>query len=343
MLAILALCAGAAVLPFVRPPRINTSLASLTVQNQPINAAVTSSALITTGASEFWALGGASAPPPPRAEDSAVSPVTLAPADVVAEAPVAWAPEEVQPAASDALEDGSLAADVPEVGLLAADAPAPLQTRAAAPAPAVAPAATPKAAPAPAPAAPAPAQPTLPEVRPPAAAIPPARAPAAAAPGPATLASLAVPAIPSVPVPAASSPPGGITLVSRRLQQAGGAEEPLRRHVQHTLHAVFHHADKSTMLTPVAIARIKAIEDEVFRLPGYQRLCLHVSAEGPRKCRRPVSATNFMYGTVTPSGGYVPDGNSDVQQDPVKAAQVRLFCTCRHAFIVSATLYSART
>lgn len=113
----------------------------------------------------------------------------------------------------------------------------------------------------------------------------------------------------------------------RRLAQAEArpADEPLRDFVRYTLHVVFHNNDLTTMLTRGTVARIKEVEDRVYELPEYTRLCLHRSVTGTvRECRRPVSVTNFVYGTTEADGSFTPDGNSDVQQDPVKTAQVRV-------------------
>jgi hypothetical protein len=191
MAVILFICAGACVVPFLRPPSIDTSFDSFTIQNQPIHNAMTSSGLIASGSSTFWSK------PPNNYSISSTAP-------------------------------------------LSADA----------------------------------------------------------------LALNSVPAL-------------------RRL--AANPNELIRASIGRTIHVVFHLTNKTTLLTPAAIQRVKSVEDKVFALPAYQTFCLHAlapKAPGVRVCRRPVSVTNFVYASVTADGWYVPDGKSDVQQDPVKAAQV---------------------
>jgi hypothetical protein len=109
----------------------------------------------------------------------------------------------------------------------------------------------------------------------------------------------------------------------RRL--ASNPDAPFRTSIARAIHVMFHLTNKTTMLTPAAIRRVKSVEDKVFALPVYEDFCLHVispKAQGERECRRPVSITNFIYGSVTADGRYLPDGKSDEQQDPVKVAQV---------------------
>jgi hypothetical protein len=189
MLAIVCLCAGGCVVPFLKPPSINTSFNTLTVQDKPINYAVEASSYLTTGSSKFWGLSTDSPPP-------------------------------------------------------------------------------------------------------------------AAASG-------------------APSPP------ARRLLKDDGGKAPYRDHVEHSLHVIFHRADKTTMLTRPMITKVKAVEDALFDLPDYQRICLQKTNPdtGAHECRRPVSVTNFIYGSVTTSG-FIPDGNSNRQLDPVNSAQVRSYSKC---------------
>ena len=110
---------------------------------------------------------------------------------------------------------------------------------------------------------------------------------------------------------------------ARRLLAAD--QQHMRTHVGHSVHVIFHRADRGTMLTRPIISKVKAVEDEVYALPDFARLCLQSTnpETGDVQCRRPVSVTNFIYGSMTKSG-FVPDGNSQRQLNPVRAAQVRI-------------------
>jgi hypothetical protein len=222
MAAILLLCAGACVIPFIHPPSINTSFDSLTVQNQPINTAVTSSSLITSGSVTFWSMQTS---PAPSNKSSGTSKPSL-----------------------DA--NGLALNSVPAMRRLAVD-----------------------------------------------------------------------------------------------------VNQPIRINIQHAIHVVFHLTNKTTMLTPAAIERVKSVEDQVYALSAYHDFCLHLPSKpsGMRECRRPVSVTNFIYGSVAADGSYRPDGNSDVQQDPIKASQVSIDAPClpkgfvwTHVLALACTSYDHR-
>lgn len=104
-----------------------------------------------------------------------------------------------------------------------------------------------------------------------------------------------------------------------------------RNNIDFALHVVFYNADRASMLNPDVIAQIKAIEDSIYDLPQYERLCLHAvsrKADGRFNCRRPISYTNVVYGRFDDSGRFIADGSADIQQDPVKASQVWVpFCS----------------
>lgn len=116
---------------------------------------------------------------------------------------------------------------------------------------------------------------------------------------------------------------------TRALQQTP-AEVPatvFRNNINFALDVVFYNEDRSTMLTPDVIAQVKEIEDEIVALPQYELLCLHAitrSENGQFDCRRPISYTNVVYGRFDNGGNFIADGSADIQQDPVKAAQVPL-------------------
>lgn len=98
-----------------------------------------------------------------------------------------------------------------------------------------------------------------------------------------------------------------------------------RKSSARSLHVIYHRPDRGTLLTRDMIARIKAVEDEVFALPDYGRMCVQRGGKGSdaRDCRRPVSVTSFMFGVVTEDGGFEPNGDSDRMLDPKKSAQVQ--------------------
>jgi hypothetical protein len=108
----------------------------------------------------------------------------------------------------------------------------------------------------------------------------------------------------------------------RRLQQQNSSE-PFRNFIKYTLHVIYHNADLTTMLTPEAITKIRKVEEDIFVLPEYTSLCMHQQrADAGRECRRPVSITNFIYGSAEADGSFHADGSSVTQLNPVKVAQV---------------------
>lgn len=121
----------------------------------------------------------------------------------------------------------------------------------------------------------------------------------------------------------------GLAAPARQLRNAAASSIPFRNNINFALHVVFFKDDRSTMLTRETVAEIKRIENEIYALPAYERLCLHMSPGETgvqRQCRRPISMTNFVYGRFTDSGEFMADGSNDEAQDPVKAAQVRHAC-----------------
>lgn len=118
-------------------------------------------------------------------------------------------------------------------------------------------------------------------------------------------------------------------LHARGLQET--VDNVFRNNIDFALHAVFYNADRATMLSPDVIAVVKEIEDSIIALPQYQLLCLHAitrNEEGQFNCRRPISYTNVVYGRFDNSGQFIADGTADIQQDPVKAAQVSYCSNC---------------
>jgi hypothetical protein len=116
---------------------------------------------------------------------------------------------------------------------------------------------------------------------------------------------------------------------TRSLQETPGAL--FRNNIDFSLHVVFYNEDKSTMLDPDVISQVKAIEESIYNLPQYSRLCLHavpLQEDGQYSCRRPISYTNVVYGRFDNSGKFIADGSADIQQDPVKAAQVHALPVC---------------
>ena len=101
--------------------------------------------------------------------------------------------------------------------------------------------------------------------------------------------------------------------------------QPFRNNIDFALHVVFYNENRESMLNPDVIAEVKAVEDSIFNLPRYNRLCLHsvaVDDTGAFICRRPISYTNVVYGRFDNTGRFIADGSAEVQQDPVKSAQV---------------------
>lgn len=101
--------------------------------------------------------------------------------------------------------------------------------------------------------------------------------------------------------------------------------QPFRNNIDFALHVVFYNENRESMLNPDVIAEVKAVEDSIFNLPRYTRLCLHsvaVDDTGAFICRRPISYTNVVYGRFDNTGRFIADGSAEVQQDPVKSAQV---------------------
>lgn len=97
----------------------------------------------------------------------------------------------------------------------------------------------------------------------------------------------------------------------RMLEQLSVDGLPVRGYVDHTLHVVYRRPDGASTLTEDTIAAIKNVEDTVFRLPRYQQLCVHNPLEATdrvRVCRRPISFTNYAYGSFDSVSGFVPDG-----------------------------------
>jgi hypothetical protein len=86
---------------------------------------------------------------------------------------------------------------------------------------------------------------------------------------------------------------------------------------------IFYRADQGNMLTRTTLDQVKSAEDQLFSLPGYSSFCLQKvnPVTSAIECRRPVSVTNIMYGSLT-SQGFVADGDSTRQLDPVRSAQV---------------------
>lgn len=229
MLVVLALCACASILPFLEPPSINASFETLTVQDQPVNDALSSSNYLLSGSDSFWS-----------------------------------SPSSDTDLATNGTSGTVTSVNARRLQLLATTFPLdPLDAHS-----------TPL---------------TMPDLLHP---IP---------------AHLAVP--------------------SRRLSDAAtvATDIPFRNNIDFALHVVFFKDDGSTMLTRETLANIKRIEDDIFALPAYTRLCLHMSPSETgeaRRCRRPVSVTNFAYGRFAEDGAFMADGSNDEAQDPVKAAQV---------------------
>ena len=111
-------------------------------------------------------------------------------------------------------------------------------------------------------------------------------------------------------------------------------DSPVRKFAAQNLHVIYHRPDKATMLTRDMIARIRAVEDEVYALPDFQRLCVQRGkGRDAQDCRRPVSVTSFMYGEVT-EDGFEPNGDSDRMLDPKRSAQV-CHISCSAVFYVA--------
>eukprot|EP00892_Ulva_mutabilis_P011332 jgi/Ulvmu1/8571/UM045_0013.1 len=209
MLIVLALAAAASVLPFLQPPSINASFETLTVQDQPVNDALSASKYLLSGSDSFWS-------------DTAAAQASSAPATSA----------------------GTVSGDAVSRRLLSFHH------------------------------------------------------------------------IPPLPEPRLEAP-------ARQLQDA--TDVPFRNNIDFALHVVFFNTDKSTMLARETVARIKRVEDSIYALPAYTRMCLHMSERetgAARHCRRPVSMTNFVYGRFADDGSFMADGSATEAQDPVKAAQV---------------------